>query len=70
MFSKIWRNRHLTNLGEKLVTCHKLQHTSQLFKLEKISTKLGIDYYSRAKIQIFTTVGSNSGKGLDCSPDV
>ena len=34
--------------------CHKLWCTSQIVKPEKISTKLGVDLYSRAKIQTFT----------------
>ena len=33
---------------------YKLQCTNQLLKPEKISTKQGIDLYSKAKIQTFT----------------
>ena len=37
------------------------------FKLEKISTKLGVNFYGRAEIQILTTDWSTSRKDLDFS---
>ena len=41
---------------EDYFSSHKLQCTSWLFKPKKISTKLSVDLYSKAKIQTFTTV--------------
>ena len=37
---------------------HKLWHISWPFRPEIIFTKLEVDSYSRAKIRLFTTVGS------------
>ena len=47
-----------------------MQGISQIFKPEKISTKLGVNLYDRAKIQIFPTEWSTRGEGMDFSPAV
>ena len=46
----------------------KLWHISWLLKSEKISTKLGVKLYGRAKIQTFTTGWLVCGKYLDFNP--
>ena len=43
---------------------------NQSFKSENISTKLGIDLYSGAKIHTLTTDWLLCGKDLDFSPSV
>ena len=50
-FIKIKANTLLSLLLIFLISYHKLQHTSQFFKPEKISAKINLDLYGKAKIQ-------------------